>query len=145
MSTFGGVHGPGAAHGYMLNKYLERAHREGKSIDEMAAKMAQDIATLNKKAAEMKLPDDLREINLAPLVTSSNKASRGALLAARFEAGHVHFVRGAHYRLIDHLVQFDATEGGADDLFDALDHAVQASEKKAKSQRRVREEEPDLI
>ena len=84
-------------------------------------------------------------INLAPLVTSSNKASRGALLAARFEAGHVHFVRGAHYRLIDHLVQFDATEGGADDLFDALDHAVQASEKKAKSQRRVREEEPDLI
>ena len=34
--TFGGVHGPGAAHGYMLNKYLERAHKEGKSLDEMA-------------------------------------------------------------------------------------------------------------
>jgi len=34
--TFGGVHGPGAAHGYMLNKYLERAYKEGKSLDEMA-------------------------------------------------------------------------------------------------------------
>ncbi len=34
--TFGGVHGPGAAHGYMMNKYIERARREGKSIDEMA-------------------------------------------------------------------------------------------------------------
>ena len=28
ISTFGGVHGPGAAHGYMLNKYLERAQKE---------------------------------------------------------------------------------------------------------------------
>ncbi len=27
VSTFGGVHGPGAAHGYMLNKYLERAQK----------------------------------------------------------------------------------------------------------------------
>ena len=34
--TFGGVHGPGAAHGYMMNKYIERARREGKTIDEMA-------------------------------------------------------------------------------------------------------------
>ena len=34
--TFGGVHGPGAAHGYMLNIYIERARKEGKSLDEMA-------------------------------------------------------------------------------------------------------------
>ena len=34
--TFGSAHGPGAAHGYMMNKYLERALKEGKSIDEMA-------------------------------------------------------------------------------------------------------------
>jgi len=34
--TFGGAHGPGAAHGYMMNKYLERARKEGKTIDEMA-------------------------------------------------------------------------------------------------------------
>jgi citrate synthase len=33
--TFGGVHGPGAAHGYMMNKYIERAYREGKSLKEM--------------------------------------------------------------------------------------------------------------
>jgi citrate synthase len=36
VTTFGGVHGPGAAHGYMLNKYLERAKKEGKTVDEMA-------------------------------------------------------------------------------------------------------------
>lgn len=34
--TFGGVHGPGAAHGYMLNKYLSRAFKEDKTIDEIA-------------------------------------------------------------------------------------------------------------
>jgi citrate synthase len=34
--TFGGVHGPGAAHGYMMNKYLERGQKEGKSVDEIA-------------------------------------------------------------------------------------------------------------
>jgi citrate synthase len=34
--TFGGVHGPGAAHGYMMNKYIERARKEGKTLDEMA-------------------------------------------------------------------------------------------------------------
>jgi citrate synthase len=33
--TFGGAHGPGAAHGYMMNKYLERAREEGKTLDEM--------------------------------------------------------------------------------------------------------------
>ncbi|NLW87728.1 MAG: hypothetical protein GXY38_12740 [Planctomycetes bacterium] len=34
--TFGGVHGPGAAHGYMMNKYIARAAEEGKTLDEMA-------------------------------------------------------------------------------------------------------------
>ncbi|MCZ6529950.1 MAG: hypothetical protein O6949_06410 [Chloroflexi bacterium] len=34
--TFGGAHGPGAAHGYMLNKYIERARVEGITLDEMA-------------------------------------------------------------------------------------------------------------
>ncbi len=34
--TFGGVHGPGAAHGYMMNKYLERALADGKTVDEIA-------------------------------------------------------------------------------------------------------------
>jgi citrate synthase len=34
--TFGNAHGPGAAHGYMMNKYIERARDEGKTLDEMA-------------------------------------------------------------------------------------------------------------
>jgi len=33
--TFGGVHGPGAAHGYMMNKYLERGAEQGQSPEEM--------------------------------------------------------------------------------------------------------------
>ena len=33
--TFGGAHGPGAAHGYMLHKYIERARVEGKTAEEM--------------------------------------------------------------------------------------------------------------
>ena len=48
ITTFGGVHGPGAAHGYMMNKYIERAHREGKSLDEMA-KILVDEYLDNKK------------------------------------------------------------------------------------------------
>lgn len=40
--TFGGVHGPGAAHGYMMNKYIERAHQEGKTLDEMAKTLVDD-------------------------------------------------------------------------------------------------------
>lgn len=34
--TFGSAHGPGAAHGYMMNEYLERALAEGKTIEEIA-------------------------------------------------------------------------------------------------------------
>jgi hypothetical protein len=33
--TFGSAHGPGAAHGYMMHRYIERARVEGKSIEEM--------------------------------------------------------------------------------------------------------------
>ncbi len=40
--TFGGVHGPGAAHGYMMNKYIDRAQREGKTLDEMAKILVDD-------------------------------------------------------------------------------------------------------
>ncbi len=40
--TFGGVHGPGAAHGYMMNKYIERARTEEESIDEMAKTLVDD-------------------------------------------------------------------------------------------------------
>jgi citrate synthase len=33
--TFGSAHGPGAAHGYMMHRYIERAREEGKSLEEM--------------------------------------------------------------------------------------------------------------
>lgn len=33
--TFGGAHGPGAAHTYMMHSYIERARVEGISLDEM--------------------------------------------------------------------------------------------------------------
>jgi citrate synthase len=46
--TFGGVHGPGAAHGYMLNKYIERARKEGKSLDEMAKILVDEYMDANK-------------------------------------------------------------------------------------------------
>ena len=42
ISTFGGVHGPGAAHGYMMKKYLKQAHEEGKTIDEIAKILVDD-------------------------------------------------------------------------------------------------------
>jgi citrate synthase len=48
VSTFGGVHGPGAAHGYMMNKYLDRAYDEGKSIDEVG-KLLVDEYTDNEQ------------------------------------------------------------------------------------------------
>lgn len=40
--TFGGAHGPGAAHTYMCNYYIERALNEGKSLKEMAKKMIEE-------------------------------------------------------------------------------------------------------
>lgn len=33
--TFGSAHGPGAAHGYMMHTYIERARVENKSLEEM--------------------------------------------------------------------------------------------------------------
>ncbi len=48
ISTFGGVHGPGAAHGYMMKKYLKRAHEEGKTVEEIA-KILVDEYLDNKK------------------------------------------------------------------------------------------------
>jgi citrate synthase len=36
ISTFGGAHGPGAAHGYMMKKYLDRAANEGKAVEAVA-------------------------------------------------------------------------------------------------------------
>jgi citrate synthase len=54
--TFGGVHGPGAAHGYMLNKYLERGLREGKSVDEMAKTLVDEYLDAKRPVMGMGQP-----------------------------------------------------------------------------------------
>jgi citrate synthase len=54
--TFGGVHGPGAAHGYMLNKYIDRARREGKSLDEMAKVLVDEYLDAGKPVMGMGQP-----------------------------------------------------------------------------------------
>jgi len=54
--TFGGVHGPGAAHGYMMNKYIERARREGKSLDEMAKILVDEYLDAKKPVMGMGQP-----------------------------------------------------------------------------------------
>ncbi len=56
VSTFGGVHGPGAAHGYMLNKYLKRAKEEGKSIDEMAKTLVDEYMDAKRPVMGMGQP-----------------------------------------------------------------------------------------
>lgn len=45
--TFGGAHGPGAAHTYMMNYYLERALKEGKTFKEMAKKLVEEHVEAN--------------------------------------------------------------------------------------------------
>jgi citrate synthase len=54
--TFGGVHGPGAAHGYMMDKYIERARREGKSLDEMAKILVDEHLDAKKPVMGMGQP-----------------------------------------------------------------------------------------
>lgn len=57
--TFGGVHGPGAAHGYMMNKYIERAEAEGKSLDEMAKILVDDYMDAGKPVMGMGQPQHI--------------------------------------------------------------------------------------
>ncbi|MBT8367602.1 MAG: hypothetical protein KJP23_23155, partial [Deltaproteobacteria bacterium] len=59
VSTFGGVHGPGAAHGYMLNKYIERAQREGKTIDEMAKILVDEYMDAGRPVMGMGQPQHI--------------------------------------------------------------------------------------
>jgi citrate synthase len=54
--TFGGVHGPGAAHGYMMNKYIKRARREGKSLDEMAKILVDEYLDVKRPVMGMGQP-----------------------------------------------------------------------------------------
>jgi citrate synthase len=57
--TFGGVHGPGAAHGYMVNKYIARAHEEGKTLDEMAKILVDEYLDAGKPVMGMGQPQHI--------------------------------------------------------------------------------------
>jgi len=59
VTTFGGVHGPGAAHGYMLNKYLVRAKKEGKTVDEMAKILVDEYMNAGKPVMGMGQPQHI--------------------------------------------------------------------------------------
>jgi citrate synthase len=59
VSTFGGVHGPGAAHGYMLNKYLEEGLEAGATVDEMAKKLVNDYMDNGKPVMGMGQPQHI--------------------------------------------------------------------------------------
>lgn len=54
--TFGGAHGPGAAHGYMMNKYLDRALAEGKSVEEIAKTLVDEYMDNNQPVMGMGQP-----------------------------------------------------------------------------------------
>ena len=59
VTTFGGVHGPGAAHGYMMNKYLERAHEEEISLDELGKILVDEYLDNNKPVMGMGQPQHI--------------------------------------------------------------------------------------
>jgi len=54
--TFGGVHGPGAAHGYMMNKYLERGWKDGKTPEEMGKTLVDEYMDAGEKVMGMGQP-----------------------------------------------------------------------------------------
>jgi len=54
--TFGGVHGPGAAHGYMMNKYLERGWEEGKTPEDVGKTLVDDYMDAGDKVMGMGQP-----------------------------------------------------------------------------------------
>ena len=62
ISTFGGVHGPGAAHGYMLNKYLERGLEEGKTVDEIAKTLVDEYMDSKRPVMAWASPSTLTAI-----------------------------------------------------------------------------------
>ncbi|MCE5336277.1 MAG: hypothetical protein LLG06_16995, partial [Desulfobacteraceae bacterium] len=57
--TFGIAHGPGASHGYMMNKYIERARTEGKTLDEMAKILVDEYMDAGEAVMGMGQPQHL--------------------------------------------------------------------------------------
>lgn len=57
--TFGSAHGPGAAHGYMMHKYIERARVEGKTLDEMGKILVDEYLDAGQAVMGMGQPQHL--------------------------------------------------------------------------------------
>lgn len=57
--TFGGAHGPGAAHGYMMNKAIARAAEEGKSLEEMGKTLVNEYMDAGLAVMGMGQPQHL--------------------------------------------------------------------------------------
>jgi citrate synthase len=100
VTTFGGVHGPGAAHGYMLNKYLERAKKEGKTVDEMAKTLVDEYMDAGKPVMGMGQPQHVdsdpraepihlrqEDLNLEGVYLEFQRALEKHFHARRKEAG----------------------------------------------------------
>ncbi len=57
--TFGGAHGPGAQHGYMLKKYLDRAADQGKTPEEVAVECVNEYMDSGRPVMGMGQPQHL--------------------------------------------------------------------------------------
>ncbi len=57
--TFGSAHGPGAAHSYMMNKYLERARAEGKTPREMGKILVDEYLDAGKPVMGLGQPQHI--------------------------------------------------------------------------------------
>jgi predicted phage terminase large subunit-like protein len=99
-------------------------------------------------AYQAALADEVNEkyprVRCKKVFTKKDKETRGLKISARFEAGDVAFVKTPNNRkMIDHLVIFP--KGSADDLFDALDHAITRALKNRKRRRRGRSRRLGII
>ena len=59
IATFGGAHGPGAQHGYMMKKYLDRAVLEHKTVEEVAVECVDEYMDAGRAVMGMGQPQHL--------------------------------------------------------------------------------------
>lgn len=92
-----------------------------------------------QKAQFQEVKRKMPELNLLGITTLKDKVARATQLSATFEAKRVRFRHGQHH-LVEHLVLFPNNK--FDDLFDAFDLAVTATEQKI---RKKRASEPGVL
>lgn len=123
-----------------------RFHDQTQKIMEWAKEFKPIRTAIESNAYQAAQYQELRRkapwINLIPIHTKTKSTTRAWRLAARFENGEVFFLPN-HTELIDHLVMFRGDGSAEDDLFDALDMAVLATQRRSK--RKVRKHEPGVL